>query len=167
MKALVKKDDIRVYDIVENGSEFETEASFIWVDISDELANESGIEYNPETGTISIVHKFIPGGNPKVEKEIKMREAVVEFNNTIFQADQSSQDALSRNILAGVSFVFLDVENNKISFEISEAKQLLKLMTEKTLQIIEEYQARKQELYSMGFTARDIGIIPTTTEIDQ
>lgn len=161
MKALIKKGETRVYDIVADNATFETTPDFFWVNISDALADRSGLEYNPDTNTIFQAIKFLPEGSPKFVKNIKLEQSIVEFNGHVYQANQSSQDALSRNILAAQdTFLFLDVNNEKVEFTDESAKQLLKLMTDKTLQIIEEYHQMKADLIAQGFTEEELSLNP-------
>lgn len=163
MKGLLDTKRNTIGDIVADDKVFEVHKDFRWVDIPVELANtDSALIY--ENNKVVVSHRFIEGGSPKLEKEIRLSQATVEYNGYRFSATEKAQEALSRNVMLLDEGETIEwVEKNKIhEFTPAEAKELLKLMTKETLSIIKELKLRELELYKKGFTELDldVNIIP-------
>ena len=145
----------RIGDIVDIGDEFEVHGDFKWIDISSDLASDqSGLKL--ENGVVIVAQKFLTGGSPRLKRDMDINALEVTFNDKDYQAGQSSQDALSRNILTDKEFEWIDKDNNIDIFTSAQGKELLGLMVSSTTQIIKDYHKEKKRLLDEGYSVEAV-----------
>lgn len=162
-KGLLDKKRGTISDIVPERKIFEVHSDFEWVDIPSHLEKtNSALVF--ENGAVKESHRFIEGGSPKLEKSIRLAELKVKYKGYKFTATEKSQEALSRNIMLADEDEKIEwIQGDKIhEFTRSEAKDLLKLMTKETFEVLKEVKGREKKLLAQGFTERDLtpGFIP-------
>jgi hypothetical protein len=155
LRGLLDTETNRISDICEAGSEFEVHPKFQWVDIPEEFRDEKA-DLVMDNGVVKASHKFVEGGSPKVSKKIRLSEITVSFNGKDYQGSTDSQDALARNIATGADFNWIAKDNTFDVLTVEQGKELLKLMTDATFTILEQYRSEMDALLAAGFTEEEL-----------
>lgn len=95
------------------------------------------------------------------EKEILLPNGVT-FNGTIYQSDPTSWDRISKTMSVGNlpnNFYWLDANNNKVSFTLTDLQNLSSLMLQARFEVFNRFQNRKAEIRATTTEAEVVTVV--------
>lgn len=95
------------------------------------------------------------------EKEILLPNGVT-FNGTTYQSDPASWDTISKTMSVGNlpnSFYWLDANNNKVSFTLTDLQNLSSLMLQARFEVFNRFQNRKADIRATTTEAEVVAVV--------
>jgi hypothetical protein len=163
MKCLLDKSNGYIYDVVDDSETFEvyeglTETDGLkWITLDAEFESMPNVGLRLDENGKQIRQVMCPpGGNPNLQKNFDLRNMTVEWNGNVYNADKASQEAMTRNAFVHDSFEWVTDENTIVMLTVAQAKEILVLMTNKSTQIIKDYQDTVERLEAEGYDLMEI-----------